>query len=111
MKEKKHPEMREVVYMDMSSKKQDIVLSTAQTRETIVIDGKTYPLVTVSISAYSHPFYTNQNTKVDLEGRIERFSNKFANRQAAAVAQAQAKAAVDSKDKKGAKGKSAAKKH
>jgi large subunit ribosomal protein L31 len=40
-------------------------------------DGKEYPLVTVEISADSHPFFTGQQQLVDTAGRVERFNKKY----------------------------------
>lgn len=104
MKENIHPQMREVVYLDMSTKIKKIILSTAQTRETIEIDGKTYPLVTVSISSYSHPFYNSQSSKfADTEGRIDRFMNRYAKAPAKAAAPAVEEAKPAAKAKSTAK--------
>jgi large subunit ribosomal protein L31 len=40
-------------------------------------DGQEYPLVTLDISSYSHPFYTGQQKFVDAAGRIEKFNKKY----------------------------------
>ena len=59
MKQGIHPEnYRPVVFKDMSNEDTFITRSTINTRETIEIDGVTYPLVKVEISSSSHPFYT-----------------------------------------------------
>ena len=57
MKQGIHPEnYRPVVFKDMSNEETFITRSTINTRETIEIDGVTYPLVKVEISSSSHPF-------------------------------------------------------
>ena len=42
-----------------------ITRSTINAKETIEIDGVTYPLVKVEISNTSHPFYTGKSKLVD----------------------------------------------
>ncbi len=41
---------------------------TINAKETIEIDGVTYPLVKVEISNTSHPFYTGKSKLVDTAG-------------------------------------------
>lgn len=77
MKEGIHPEYREVVFQDMSMDFKFITRSTIQTRDKIELDGKTYPLVKIEVSAESHPFYTGQHKIVDTAGRVEKFRQKF----------------------------------
>ncbi|MCF2133557.1 MULTISPECIES: type B 50S ribosomal protein L31 [Burkholderiaceae] len=82
-----HPDIREVVFQDMSNGKTFIISSTIQTRETIELDGKTYPLAKVEVSSESHPFYTGEQNKfMDTTGRVEKFRQKFGNRAGAKVA-------------------------
>ncbi|GIR22032.1 MAG: hypothetical protein CM15mP36_12390 [Flavobacteriales bacterium] len=45
--------------------------STAQTSETVSVDGVEYPLVKLEISRTSHPYYTGKAKLVDTAGRIE----------------------------------------
>ncbi len=58
MKEGIHPEYREVVFADLQTGNKFITRSTVQTRETIDLDGKTYPLFKCDVTSESHPFYT-----------------------------------------------------
>jgi large subunit ribosomal protein L31 len=44
MKKGIHPEYREVAFVDLSINQTFIIRSAAQTRETIEIDGVTYPI-------------------------------------------------------------------
>lgn len=78
MKSGIHPDYREVVFTDMTTNSQFIIRSTVQTRETIVVDGKTYPLVKLDTSSESHPFYTGAQTRIVETGRVEKFRQKFA---------------------------------
>ena len=56
MKKDIHPaNYREVVFKDMSNDETFITRSTVATRETIEIDGVTYPLVKLEITSASHP--------------------------------------------------------
>jgi large subunit ribosomal protein L31 len=78
MKSGIHPAYRDVVFVDMTTNSQFIIRSTVQTRETIDIDGKSYPLVKLDTSSESHPFYTGAQTRIVETGRVEKFRQKFA---------------------------------
>ncbi|KGL49389.1 type B 50S ribosomal protein L31 [Porphyromonas cangingivalis] len=81
MKKDIHPEnYRKVVFKDMSNEEIFITRSTANSRETIEIDGETYPLIKVEISSSSHPFYTGKAKLVDTAGRVDKFMNRYGNR-------------------------------
>jgi len=61
MKKEIHPNnYRPVVFKDMSNEEIFISRSTINARETIEIDGVTYPLVKLEITSASHPFYTGK---------------------------------------------------
>jgi large subunit ribosomal protein L31 len=51
--------------------------STAQTKETLEVDGEEYPLIKLEISRSSHPFYTGKTKLVDSAGRIDKFKSKY----------------------------------
>jgi large subunit ribosomal protein L31 len=73
-----HPEnYRLVAFKDMSNDDVFITKSTAETKETIDVDGETYPLVKLEISRSSHPYYTGKSKLVDTAGRIDKFKNKY----------------------------------
>jgi len=98
MKSGIHPAYREVVFQDMQIDFKFITRSTVQTKETIELDGKTYPLFKLDTSSESHPFYTGAQTRIVEAGRVEKFRQKFAAKTeavnaAAAQAVAQATAA------------------
>ena len=62
-----HPETyRLVAFKDMSNDQVFITRSCANTKETIEIDGVTYPVVKLEISNTSHPFYTGKMKLVAL---------------------------------------------
>jgi large subunit ribosomal protein L31 len=74
-----HPEnYRIVAFKDMSNEDVFLTKSTADTSETIEVDGTEYPLVKLEISRTSHPYYTGKSKLVDTAGRIDKFKNKYA---------------------------------
>ena len=79
MKSGIHPEnYRLVAFKDMSNDDVFITKSTANSKETIDVDGIEYPLVKLEISRTSHPYYTGKAKLVDTAGRIDKFKNKYA---------------------------------
>ena len=52
--------------------------STADTSETLEVDGVDYPLIKMEISRTSHPYYTGKSKLVDTAGRIDKFKTKYA---------------------------------
>ena len=79
MKQGIHPDnYREVAFKDMSNDVTFITRSTIATRETIEIDGKTYPLVKLEITNASHPFFTGKQKLVDTAGRVDKFMSRYA---------------------------------
>ena len=74
-----HPKnYRVVAFKDMSNDDIFLTKSTADTNETIEVDGVEYPLVKLEISRTSHPYYTGKSKLVDTAGRIDKFKNKYA---------------------------------
>ena len=81
MKQGIHPETyRLVAFKDMSNDQVFITRSCANTRETIEIEGVTYPVVKLEISNTSHPFYTGKIKLVDTAGRVDKFYQRYANK-------------------------------
>ena len=81
MKKDIHPtDYRPVVFRDMSNDEIFITRSTVNARETVEIDGVTYPLVKLEITNTSHPFYTGRQTLVDTAGRVDKFMSRYGNR-------------------------------
>ncbi|GAA3786739.1 hypothetical protein GCM10022271_19120 [Corallibacter vietnamensis] len=79
MKKDIHPEnYRVVAFKDMSNDDVFLTKSTANTNETLEVDGVEYPLVKMEISRTSHPYYTGKSKLVDTAGRIDKFKNKYA---------------------------------
>ncbi|MDG1394025.1 MAG: type B 50S ribosomal protein L31 [Flavobacteriaceae bacterium] len=79
MKKDTHPNnYRVVAFKDMSNEDVFLTKSTADTTETLDVDGVEYPLIKMEISRTSHPFYTGKSKLVDTAGRIDKFKTKYA---------------------------------
>ncbi len=79
MKKNIHPDnYRVVAFKDMSNEDVFLTKSTADTSETLEVDGVEYPLIKIEISRTSHPYYTGKSKLVDTAGRIDKFKTKYA---------------------------------
>jgi large subunit ribosomal protein L31 len=78
MKEKIHPPYQDVLFVDSSTGSQFLIGSTIQPKEKGSYQGKEYPMVRVPISSASHPFFTKANQFIDSEGRVDKFTKKYA---------------------------------
>lgn len=82
MKKEIHPEnYRPVAFKDMSNGDMFISRSTINTKDTVELDGVTYPLVKLEISSSSHPFYTGKAKLVDTAGRVDKFMSRYGKRE------------------------------
>ena len=78
MKKGIHPKnYRQVAFRDMSNGHTFITKSTVDTKETVEIEGKEYPLYKLEISNTSHPFYTGKVKLVDTAGRVDKFMSRY----------------------------------
>ena len=78
MKQGIHPEnYRLVAFKDMSNDQVFLTRSAVQTRETIEVNGETYPVYKMEISSASHPFYTGKMKLVDTAGRVDKFMSRY----------------------------------
>ncbi len=81
MKQDIHPSnYREVVFKDMSNEEIFITRSTVASKETIEVEGKTYPLVKLEITSSSHPYFTGKQKLVDTAGRVDKFMQRYGKR-------------------------------
>ncbi|MDP2088868.1 MAG: type B 50S ribosomal protein L31 [Flavobacteriaceae bacterium] len=79
MKKGIHPDnYRMVAFKDMSNEDVFLTRSTANSRETIDVDGVEYPVIKLEISRTSHPYYTGKTKMIDTAGRIDKFKSKYA---------------------------------
>lgn len=77
MKKNTHPEYQEIVFEDSSTGHRFICGSTLKPKETIMFQGKEYPLYRLSVSSSSHPFFTGSKGLVDSEGRVDKFKKRY----------------------------------
>ena len=81
MKKGIHPEnYRLVAVKDMSNDHVFLCRSAVSTKETIEVNGETYPVYKMEISNTSHPFYTGKMKLVDTAGRVDKFMSRYAKR-------------------------------
>lgn len=77
MKQEIHPKYNPVIFQDMSTGKQLVTRSTAKSDRTETIDGVEHFVISIGVTADSHPFFTGQKQFVDTEGRIDKFQKRF----------------------------------
>ena len=77
MKADIHPEYRFVVFRDITCDFEFLTRSTKPSDKTTEFNGKEYPLITIDISAKSHPFYTGTQKILDSEGRVDAYYRKY----------------------------------
>jgi len=77
MKEGIHPAYHPVVFVDASSGDEVITRSTMTSNEKRSINGVEHFVVSMDMTAYTHPFFTGKQKLVDTEGRIDRFRKKY----------------------------------
>lgn len=75
MKEKIHPTTYPVLFVD--GEHEWTGLSTSKSNQTRMVNGVEHYVVTVDISAFTHPFYTGQKRLVDTAGRVEKFMRRY----------------------------------
>ncbi|SFS55440.1 type B 50S ribosomal protein L31 [Saccharopolyspora flava] len=81
MKPDIHPRYEPVVFQDRTTGKAFLTRSTATSEARIEWeDGNTYPLITIDITAYSHPFWTGNQRVMDTQGRVEKFRRRYGDR-------------------------------
>ncbi|MDX2066212.1 MAG: type B 50S ribosomal protein L31 [Fimbriimonadaceae bacterium] len=77
MKQGIHPATYPVIFVDGEHEWKGV--STLKPASTRVVDGVEYGVISVEISAFSHPFYTGQKKLVDTAGRVEKFMRRYGN--------------------------------
>lgn len=76
-----HPDYHPVVFQDRSTGDAFLTRSTTTSTRTIEwSDGNTYPLITVDITAFSHPFWTGKQRVLDTAGQVEKFRRRYGSR-------------------------------
>ncbi len=79
MKPNIHPKTRLVIFEDVQTKKQFLIESSVNSKETAVYeqDGKTYPLIKLEVTSETHPFYTGQQTFIAQAGQVDKFQKRL----------------------------------
>ncbi len=77
MKEKVHPTLNNVCFLDIGTGKKFLTKSTMKSARTEKIDGKDYFVILRDVTMDSHPAYTGEKRLVDTAGRVEKFTSKF----------------------------------
>jgi large subunit ribosomal protein L31 len=83
MKKDIHPQYRQVCFKEFSTGYTLIAGSTLESKETIDVEGETYPLIYIEISSASHPFYTGEK-RILRTGAVDRFNARMAKAKKAA---------------------------
>ena len=77
MKRNIHPQTHPVIFVDESTGEEIISTSTMTSGETKEIDGVTYYVIRMDITALSHPYFTGEMRFVDTQGRVDKFMQKM----------------------------------
>ena len=77
MKKGIHPEVHPVCFVDVSTKRKFLTISTLRSKQKETIDGVEYDVIFRDITSDSHPAYTGEKRFVDTAGRVEKFQSKF----------------------------------
>lgn len=77
MKKGIHPTYDYVAFRDQSTGSVFVTRSTATSSETVVVDGREYPVINVEISSDSHPFWTGKARVMGNEGRVQQFHRRY----------------------------------
>ncbi|MDR2737561.1 MAG: type B 50S ribosomal protein L31 [Puniceicoccales bacterium] len=77
MREGIHPEVHPVCFVDVSTGKKFVILSSVRSKQKDVVDGVECYVVYCDVTADSHPAYTGERRLVDTAGRVEKFNQKF----------------------------------
>lgn len=77
MKDKIHPKLNAVVFVDTGANTEFVTRSTLSSKNTRDIDGVPHFVIQVDISSASHPFYTGKQRALQAAGRVDKFNKKY----------------------------------
>jgi len=77
MKPDIHPDYHKVLFVDSATGNEWVSRSTLTSDKTKEVDGEELPVISLEISAESHPFWTGQQRELDSEGRVDRFRKRY----------------------------------
>ena len=66
-----------VAFRDTTTGDVMIIPSAVQTKDTIVLDGRTLPLCDLDVSSQSHPAYTKTGVRRPKSDQIEKFRRRY----------------------------------
>ncbi len=81
MKDKIHPKLNKVVFVDVMSEAEFITTSTLKSDETKKIDGVEHYVIRVETSSASHPFYTGKRRSDVRNDQVAKFMARVAKAQ------------------------------
>lgn len=77
MKQGIHPDYKPVVFVDANTGREYITRTTKKSNEKRTIDGVEHRVISLEITADTHPFWTGKTHRIDTAGRIDRFTKRF----------------------------------
>ena len=77
MKDKIHPKLNPVIFVDTGAGTEFVTRSTLSSKTTRDIGGVSHFLIQVDISSASHPFYTGKQRAIAVDGRVEKLNRKY----------------------------------
>ena len=77
MKEKVHPTLNNICFLDIGTGRRFLTKSTMKSARKETIDGVEYFVIARDVTMDSHPAYTGEKRLVDTAGRVEKFTSKF----------------------------------
>jgi large subunit ribosomal protein L31 len=77
MKKDVHPKYGKVLFVDSTTGHKYLIGSTLKSDQKETYEGAEYPVLHVSISSSSHPYFVGGKQFVDTEGRVDRFNNRY----------------------------------
>ena len=80
MKKGIHPDQHPVCFIDVSTNRKFMTMSTVTSKQKDTIDGVECYVVYCDVTSDSHPAYTGDRRFVDTAGRVEKFNQKFSRR-------------------------------
>lgn len=81
MKEKIHPKLNKVVFLDVTNGAEFITTSTLSSKETKEINGSEHFVIRVETSSATHPFYTGKKRNEVKNDQVAKFMAKVAKAQ------------------------------
>jgi large subunit ribosomal protein L31 len=77
MKKQGHPKYRKVLFVDTATGFKFACGSTMGSDKQEEFEGQMMPVVTLSISSSSHPYFVGGKQFVDTEGRVDKFNKRY----------------------------------